>query len=78
MIFTAIQVPRSQTSSQEFKAHGAENLAPAVVSATRMAAIPTETTGLSRRQILTEKFSRFLAEIVNYSPLNDGQGVRTL
>jgi hypothetical protein len=62
MIFTAVQVLRSQTSSQEFKAYGAENSAPAVVSAARIVAFPTEATGLARRQRLVENFSRYVAQ----------------
>jgi hypothetical protein len=52
MIFTAIQVARSQSTSQEFKAYKAENLAPAVVSDTRIYAIPTSTIGVTRRHII--------------------------
>jgi hypothetical protein len=51
MIFTAIQVSRSQSTSQEFKAFGAENLAPAVVSETRIYAVPVTSLGLKRRTI---------------------------
>jgi len=49
MIFTAIQVARSQATSQEFKAYKAENLAPAVVSHTRVYGTPVSTTGMKRR-----------------------------
>jgi hypothetical protein len=51
MIFTATQVARSQTASQEFKAYKAENLAPAVVSETRVFAIPTTVVSVARRHI---------------------------
>jgi hypothetical protein len=52
MIFTATQVARSQSTSQEFKAYKAENLAPAVVSDTRIYANPVTTIGATRRQNL--------------------------
>jgi len=61
MIFTATQVLRSQTSSQEFKAYGAENLAPAVVSASRIVAFPTDPHGFARRQVLGDHFNRMVA-----------------
>jgi len=61
MIFTATQVSRSQTSSQEFKAYGAENYAPAVISAARIVGLPTEAIGIKRRFRLQENFGRYVA-----------------
>lgn len=49
MIFTVTQVARSQSTSQEFKAFKAENLAPAVVSDTRIYANTTTLRGTARR-----------------------------
>jgi len=63
MIFTAVQVLRAQTSSQDFKSHGAEGLAPAIVSSTRIIGIPSEPIGFARRQRLQEHLGRYTALI---------------
>jgi len=82
MIFTAVQVLRSQTSSQEFKAYGAENLAPAVVSASRIVAYPTDPNGFERRRLLIEHLSRMVAakagSAVQEKFTYDGQGISLL
>lgn len=63
MIFTAVQTLRSQTASQEFKAYGANNLAPAVVSASRIIAIPSENTGLTRRMRLEKYLPEYVERV---------------
>jgi hypothetical protein len=60
MIFTATPITRNQSTSEEFKAVGAEGLAPTVVSHAKLVALPNDKTGLLRRARLMEHFNRYI------------------